>query len=144
MAIQLWKKISGVIGAAVLTAAVLAPVAEADAAPWRGRGGGYAGVRGGGGRFGGGGFGHGGPRFAAPRYGFAGGPRYYGGGGYYGRRSYGNFVGPAVLGGLLLGGLAATSYYGAYAGPYDDDCYLTRRRVWNGWTYVVRRVRVCD
>ena len=68
-------------------------------------------------------------------------------------------VAAGVVGGLALGALAAGATngygygygygypaYGAgyYAPVYGPSCYLTRERVWNGYTWVNRRVRVCD
>jgi hypothetical protein len=72
------------------------------------------------------------------------------------RRHGGGWRGPGiaagVVGGLALGALATGAYNnGYYGGPgyyaapvYGGDCYLTRERVWNGYTWVNRRVRVCD
>ncbi len=45
-------------------------------------------------------------------------------------------------------------YYGGYGGPYyaaapypyyggGGGCYWQRQRVWDGWGYQIRRVRVC-
>jgi hypothetical protein len=58
-------------------------------------------------------------------------------------------VAAGVVGGLALGALAAGAgnrYYGPgyYAPAYGPDCYLTRERVWNGYTWVWRRVRMCN
>jgi len=61
----------------------------------------------------------------------------------------------AIIGGLAAGaliGAAANGYYGggpyyAYApGPYyyGPACYWTHQRVWTGWGWRWRRVRVCD
>lgn len=65
----------------------------------------------------------------------------------------------AVIGGLaagaLLGAAAANGpyYYGGgpyyygpgpYAAYYGPDCYWTRHRVWTGYGWGWRRVRVCD
>jgi hypothetical protein len=72
------------------------------------------------------------------------------------RRHGGGWRGPGVaagvVGGLALGALAAGAYNGGYYGgpgyyaapAYGGPCYITRERVWNGYTYVNRRVRVCD
>jgi hypothetical protein len=63
----------------------------------------------------------------------------------------------AVVGGLAAGAIIAGAagaygpygYYGpgpAYAygpGPYGPGCYFQRQRVWDGYGWVVRRVRVC-
>jgi hypothetical protein len=58
-------------------------------------------------------------------------------------------VAAGVVGGLALGAMAAgaaNNYYGPgyYAPAYGPECYLTRERVWNGYTWVNRRVRVCN
>ena len=76
---------------------------------------------------------------------------------YYGRGGRGGgwgFAGPAIVGGLALGALAASRpygygygypAYGAYDGGYDGGCYLQRRVVgYNGYGRpIVRPVRVC-
>jgi hypothetical protein len=64
----------------------------------------------------------------------------------------------AVIGGLAAGALiagAAGAYgpyygygpgYGYYGGPayaYGPGCHIRRERVWDGWGYRWRRVRVC-
>jgi hypothetical protein len=48
--------------------------------------------------------------------------------------------------GALIGSALAAPYYGAYA--YEPayggaGCVLRRERIWNGWTWVIRRVEVC-
>ena len=62
-------------------------------------------------------------------------------------------VAAGVVGGLALGALAAGAYNNGYYGsgpgyyaaaPAYGSCYLTTERVWNGYTWVNRRVRVCD
>lgn len=67
-------------------------------------------------------------------------------------------VAAGVLGGLaagaIIGGAIASPYgygpgpyyYGpgpAYYGGYGGDCYWQRQRVWDGYGWVIRRVRVC-
>lgn len=67
---------------------------------------------------------------------------------YHRHHGYGGAVAAGVIGGLALGGLAG-GYYGpsyAYApGPYYGygGCGWRRERVWDGWGWRVRRVRVC-
>jgi len=67
----------------------------------------------------------------------------------------GGAIAAGVIGGLAAGaiiGSAARPYYGygpgyyAYApGPaYYGGCYWTRQRIWDGWGWRVRRVRVCN
>jgi hypothetical protein len=62
------------------------------------------------------------------------------------RRGWGpGAVAAGVVGGLALGALAARPYYGApgyYA--YGPECWVERRRYWDGYGYVVRRVRICE
>jgi hypothetical protein len=73
-----------------------------------------------------------------------------GGHGWHGGGWRGPGVAAGVVGGLALGAIAAGAagnYYGPgyYAAPaYGPDCYLTRERVWNGYTWVWRRVQVCN
>ena len=62
----------------------------------------------------------------------------------------GGAVAAGVLGGLALGAVAANSYpyYGGYGyGPAyaygPGGCYLQRERVWDGFGWRIRRVRVC-
>jgi hypothetical protein len=62
----------------------------------------------------------------------------------------------ALIGGLAVGALLGAAvasgpyYYGGgpyYAsGPayYGPECYWTRHRVWTGYGWRLRRVRVCD
>lgn len=90
---------------------------------------------------------------AAAQYRYHGG---YGGGGWHGgyHRGFGGggALAAGVIGGLALGAIAGSAYarprYYApapvYAEPVDGDCYLERRRVWNGYRYVIRRVEVCE
>jgi hypothetical protein len=73
--------------------------------------------------------------------------RHWGGGGA---------VAAGVIGGLAAGAIIGSAvrgpYYGygpgyyAYApGPvYYGGCYWTRQRIWDGWGWRVRRVRVCN
>jgi hypothetical protein len=74
------------------------------------------------------------------------------GGGWY--RGGAGWVAPALIGGLALGALAASTTYGygygyGYGYPtyvVDDDyggCYLKRRVRYTPFGPVVRRVRVC-
>ena len=64
------------------------------------------------------------------------------------------WTGPAIVGGLALGALAASrpyygygygpGYYGAYSdGYYGGDCVLRRRVHYTPYGPVVRHVRVC-
>ena len=71
----------------------------------------------------------------------------------------GGRIAAGIIGGLaagaILGGIASNGYgyyrphygYGAYyaAGPgyYGPPCYWTRQRVWDGFGWQLRRVRVC-
>jgi hypothetical protein len=66
-----------------------------------------------------------------------------------------------IIGGLALGAIAAGAYggygYGPYYGPgygyygpapayygaYGPGCTIQRQRVWDGYGWVIRRVRVC-
>ena len=68
----------------------------------------------------------------------------------------GGGVAAGVIGGLAAGaliGAAANGYYGPYGpyyayapGPYyyGPGCYWIRHRVWTGYGWGWRRVRVCD
>jgi hypothetical protein len=68
----------------------------------------------------------------------------------------GGAVAAGVIGGLAAGaiiGSAANGYYGGYGpgyyayapGPaYYGGCYWTRQRIWDGWGWRIRRVRVCN
>jgi hypothetical protein len=77
--------------------------------------------------------------------------RYYG----YG----GGAVAAGVIGGLaagaIIGSAAARPYYGYGYGPgyygygpgpvyYGPSCWWTSQRVWDGWGWRWRRVRVCN
>ena len=67
----------------------------------------------------------------------------------------GGAIAAGVIGGLAVGAIIGSAavhgpYYGPgyYYGPapayYGGGCYWTRQRVWNGWGWQFRRVRVCD
>jgi len=72
----------------------------------------------------------------------------------------GGGVAAGIIGGLAAGaliGAAANGYYGGYYGPgpyyygpgpyaayYGPDCHWGRQRVWTGYGWRWRRVRVCD
>jgi hypothetical protein len=70
----------------------------------------------------------------------------------------GGAVAAGVIGGLAAGAIIGSAagygpYYGGYGpgyyayapGPaYYGGCYLTRQRIWDGWGWRVRRVRVCN
>src|SRR5262249_44830731 len=74
----------------------------------------------------------------------------------FGFRHHG-FGAGAVIGGLAAGALVGSALaapawgypaYGTYAYDpdyyaYGDACTLRRERVWNGWHWVIRHVRVC-
>jgi hypothetical protein len=73
---------------------------------------------------------------------------------YFHRGWGGGWAGPAIVGGLALGALAASrpyygygygpGYYGAYGdGYYGGDCVLRRRVHYTPYGPVVRHVRVC-
>ena len=67
-------------------------------------------------------------------------------------------VAAGLIGGAIVGGAIASQNgyygpgYGYYApGPayvaepgYGPDCFWQRQRFWDGYTWRVRRVRVCD
>ncbi len=74
-------------------------------------------------------------------------------------RDNGGAVAAGVVGGLALGALAAGAANGGYGGGYGyggpgyaapaygpgyRDCYITTQRAWDGYRYVVERVRVCE
>jgi len=68
----------------------------------------------------------------------------------------GGRVAAGIIGGLavgaIIGGMASQrGYYGGpgyYYGPgpvyYRPHCWWTRQRVWDGYGWRLRRVRVCD
>jgi hypothetical protein len=68
--------------------------------------------------------------------------RYFGHHGWRGGFGWG---GPAFIGGLALGSLAAAPYYAAAYPVYGGygGCVLERRVRYSPWGPVVRRVRVC-
>lgn len=65
-----------------------------------------------------------------------------------------------IAAGAIIGGIASNSYgyygpayYGYGPGYYygpgpvyygGPSCYWTRQRIWDGWNWHLRRVRVCD
>lgn len=64
-------------------------------------------------------------------------------------------IAAGIIGGLaagaIIGGIAANNgYYGPgyYYGPapvyYGPHCWWSRQRVWDGYGWRLRRVRVCD
>lgn len=69
----------------------------------------------------------------------------------------GGAIAAGVVGGLALGAIAAGAYNGGYYGPgygyygpapayygaYGPGCTIQRQRVWDGYGWVIRRVRVC-
>ena len=70
----------------------------------------------------------------------------------------GGAIAAGVVGGLALGEIAAGAYNGgygygpgygyyepapAYYGAYGPGCTIQRQRVWDGYGWVIRRVRVC-
>jgi hypothetical protein len=65
---------------------------------------------------------------------------------------HGGGVAAGIIGGLAAGaiiGSAANGYYGGgyYGGPYyayGPSCWWSRQRVWNGYRWHWRRVRVCN
>ena len=75
------------------------------------------------------------------------------------RYRHGGAVAAGVVGGLALGAIAAGAYgypgyygygpgYGyaaapAYYGAYGPGCTIRRERVWDGYGWIIRRVRVC-
>jgi len=71
-----------------------------------------------------------------------GGGRRFGGGGFRGgRRGYGGLGAAGLIGGLALGAIAAGAAQQQY---YGGDCYIQRRRVWDGYQWVIQRYRVCE
>ena len=68
----------------------------------------------------------------------------------------GGGVAAGVIGGVAAGALIAgasrgyssdyyaPSYYGGPAYAYGPSCHMERERVWDGYGYRIRRVRVCN
>ncbi len=66
----------------------------------------------------------------------------------------GGDVAAGVLGGLAVGALVGSAvaqprYYAPYYAPAPvyvpaPRCWLERERVWDGYGYVIQRVRVCE
>jgi hypothetical protein len=66
-------------------------------------------------------------------------------------------IAAGIIGGLaagaIIGGAFGAPYYGYYGGPYyayapgpyyyGGPCHWRRERVWTGWGWAFRRVRVC-
>ena len=67
---------------------------------------------------------------------------------------WGPGVAAGIIGGAIVGGAIASSrYYGpGYYGPgygyydsgYGGPCYWRRQRVWDGYGWRVRSIRVCE
>jgi hypothetical protein len=68
-------------------------------------------------------------------------------------RGGGGAVAAGIIGGLAAGAIIGSAaahgpyygsgyYYGA-GSAYYDGCYWTRQRVWDGWGWRLRPVRVC-
>jgi hypothetical protein len=64
----------------------------------------------------------------------------------------GGAIAAGVVGVLALGAIAAGAYgygpgYGYYGAPaygaYGPGCVIRRERVWDGYGWAIRRVRVC-
>jgi len=69
----------------------------------------------------------------------------------------GGAIAAGVIGGLALGAIASGAYGGyygpgygygyygvpAYYGAYGPGCTIQRQRVWDGYGWVIQRVRVC-
>ena len=66
------------------------------------------------------------------------------------RDDVGAGIAAGAIGGLAAGAIAAGAANGGYApGPaydpgYGGDCYLQRQRVWDGYSWRIQRVRVCE
>lgn len=72
----------------------------------------------------------------------------------------GGRIAAGIIGGLaagaIIGGIASNGYgygygygypaYGYYGAPvyYGPSCYWVRQRIWDGFGWRLRRVRVCD
>jgi hypothetical protein len=69
------------------------------------------------------------------------------------RGGWGPGIGLGLLGGAIIGGAIANSYYpyggyygpgyGYYGGGPYGPCYWQRQRFWDGYGWQVRSVRVC-
>ncbi|MBN8919147.1 MAG: hypothetical protein J0H62_00220 [Rhizobiales bacterium] len=127
------------VAAATIAGSIATTSVNAEARP--GGGGGFRGGGGGGGWHGGGGFRGGG--------GWHGGG--FRGGGWRGGGGWG--WGPGIVGGLALGALAASPYYGyggyggyyGYGPGYYGGCWTERQRVIDRYGRVfIRPVRVCE
>lgn len=71
---------------------------------------------------------------------------------------HGGAVAAGIIGGLAAGAIIGSAagygpygygygpgYYAYAPGPYYyGGCYWTRQRIWDGWGWRVRRVRVCN
>ena len=61
----------------------------------------------------------------------------------------GGAIAAGIIGGIAAGALIGAAAHGPYYGPayYGPGpyggCYWTRQRVWDGWGWRVRPVRVC-
>lgn len=67
-------------------------------------------------------------------------------------RNQGGAIAAGVIGGLALGAIIGSQSRGYSYGPsyyapgpvyYRPSCYWHRERVWDGWGWHTRRVRVC-
>ena len=67
----------------------------------------------------------------------------------------GGAIAAGIIGGLAAGAIIGSAVHGPYYGygpgynygpapVYYGGCYWTRQRVWDGWGWQFRRVRVCD
>jgi len=70
---------------------------------------------------------------------------------------HGGAIAAGIIGGLAAGAIIGSAFNGPYyaygPGPYSysgyggyggyGGCYWTRQRVWDGWGWRFRRVRVC-
>jgi hypothetical protein len=57
----------------------------------------------------------------------------------------GAIIGSAAANGPYYGGYGYPGYYAYAPGPvYYGGCYWTRERIWDGWGWRLRRVRVCN
>ena len=76
------------------------------------------------------------------------------------QRGVGAAIAGGLIGGAIVGGAIAASPYGPgpyyygpgpypyYGGPAyvadEPGCYLQRQRFWDGYSWRIRRVQVCD